>query len=480
VVAGTISLFVACGGDPNPDPTPQDDAGTSSAPDAGTQPTDAGDQKPDSGTQQPDAGTQEPDAGTQQPDAGTQEPDAGTQEPDAGTQEPDAGTQEPDAGNQEPDAGTQQPDAGTQEPDAGTQQPDAGTPEPELTTFSPYDYRIQYTGRINFSSSEPWFSQPGVSIKARFTGSTLNFLMKDLASGGERTTNYYNVVIDDGAPIRFKVLGDTKPYEVANNLAPGEHTVLITKRTEGEVGSSRFFGFQVRGTLLEPPPRPTKRLEFIGDSMTCGYGNQVSIPEPPAGNPNTGFHSINENHDQSFTTFTARALGAESMTICHGGRGVYRNYDGTFHDTVPLLYERIIPYQPQPTWDFRSYTPDVVLINLGTNDLNAPAADELAFKKAYKDLVTRVRGNYPNAKIVCVVGVMLSDYYPTGEKAWTKAQTWTSSIVQDFNAQGDTQVYYLKLNPHNAPYGEDWHPTVETHQQMANTIAAYLRTLMGW
>ena len=452
VVAGTVSLFVACGGDPNPDPTPQDDAGTSSAPDASTQPTDAGDQKPD---------------------AGTQPADAGNLEPDAGSQEPDAGTQEPDAGSQEPDAGTQQPDAGSQEPDAGTQ-------EPELTTISPYDYRIQYTGRINFSSSEPWFSQPGVSIKARFTGSTLNFLMKDLASGGVKTTNYYNVVIDDGAPVRFEVKGDTKPYEVARDLAPGEHTVLITKRTEGEVGSSRFFGFQVRGTLLEPPARPTKRLEFIGDSMTCGYGNQVSIPEPPAGNPSTGFHSINENHDQAFPTFTARALGAESMTICHGGRGVYRNYDGTFHDTVPMLYDRIIPYVTQPLWDFSRYTPDVVLINLGTNDLNAPAADEVAFKKAYTDFITRIRGNYPNAEIVCVVGVMLSDYYPKGEQAWTKAQAWTSAVVEGFNSRGDAQVHYLKLNPHDAPYGEDWHPTVETHQQMANSISAYLRTLMGW
>jgi lysophospholipase L1-like esterase len=466
VTAGTVSLFVACGGDPNPDPTPRDDAGTSSAPDAGTQPTDAGEQKPDSGAQEPDAGEQQPDAGTPEPDAGTPEPDAGTPEPDAGTPEPDAGTQ--------------QPDAGTQQPDAGVKEPDAGTPEPELTTVHPYDPRIQYTGRISFAGTEPWFAQSGVSIKARFTGTTLNFVMKDLASGGLRTTNYYNVLIDDGEPVRFEVKGDTKVYAVAQNLAPGEHTVRLTKRTDAEVGTSRFFGFQVRGTLLEPPARPTRRLEFIGDSMTCGYGNQVSIPAPPEGNPDTSFHSINENHDQSFTTFTARALGAESMTICYSGRGVYRNYDGTFHDTVPLLYERIIPYQAQPAWDFGRYTPDVVLINLGTNDLNRPAADETAFKKAYTDFVAKVRGYYPNAKIVCVAGVMLSDYYPKGEQAWTKAQNWTSAVVQDFNSRGDAQVYYLKLNPHDAPYGEDWHPTVETHQQMANSISAYLRTLMGW
>jgi hypothetical protein len=84
------------------------------------------------------------------------------------------------------------------------------------------------------------------------------------------------------------------------------------------------------------------------------------------------------------------------------------------------------------------------------------------------------------AEIVCVVGVMLSDYYPVGEKAWTKSQAWTSAVVQDFNDRGDARVHYLKLEPHGSPYGEDWHPTVETHQRMATTMTPYLRTLMGW
>ena len=419
------ALFVACGGDSNPELKP---------------PTD--------------------DAGTHQLDAGYQEPDASTPEPDAGTPEPDAGTPEPDAGT---------PDAGIPEP------------EPELTTISSSDPRIQYTGRIDFSGSEPWFSQPGVSIKARFTGSTLHFMMRDFASS-YLGSNYYNVTIDNGAPVAFEVRKGTTVYEVASNLAPGEHTVVLTKRTESSVGSSRFLGFQIRGTLLEPPARPTRRMEFIGDSMTCGYGNEVSVPEPPAGNPNTGFHSINENHDKAFPTFTARALGAEHQTVCYSGRGVYRNLDGTTHGTMPLIYDRIIPDQPRPLWDLSRYVPDVVVINLGTNDLDytkAPA-DEAAFKAAYTNFVTRIRGTYPNARIVCLVGVMLNDWYPRGAKAWTNAQAWVSAVVQDFNSRGDAQVYYLKIDPQDSPYGEDWHPTIATHQQMADKLTPFVRSITGW
>jgi lysophospholipase L1-like esterase len=348
------------------------------------------------------------------------------------------------------------------------------------TEISPNDPRIQYTGRVDFSGPEPLFSHPCVSIKARFTGSSLNILMKDLGPGGPLGTNYYNVVIDDGAPLRLEVHKDKRLYEVARNLSPGEHTVVVTKRTEGSVGPSKFLGFQLDGTLLEPPARPSRRLEFIGDSMTCGYGNEVVIPAPPQGDPNSGFHSINENHDRSFAALTARALGAENMVICHSGMGVYRNIHGSYAETVPRLYERIIPSQPEPLWDFSRYVPDAVVINLGTNDFAAGSVDETAFKTAYTEFITRIRGNYPNAKIICVVGVMLNDWFPEGEQTWTKAQAWVSAVVEDFNSRGDSQVHYLRIDPHQPPYGEDWHPSAATHQRMADTLAPFIRSVTGW
>ena len=74
---------------------------------------------------------------------------------------------------------------------------------------------------------------------------------------------------------------------------------------------------------------------------------------------------------------------------------------------------------------------------------------------------------------------MLSDSYPPGTYSWTRIQHCVSSIVQAYNDKGDLHVYYLMLKPQQAPFGEDWHPTVATHQEMADTLLPVIRRITG-
>jgi hypothetical protein len=449
VAASTVSLLVACGGDARPNPNPPAD-----------------------------------DGGWSAPDAGAQLPDAGTQEPDAGTQEPDAGTQEPDAGTQEPDAGTQEPDAGTQEPDAGTQEPDAGTQEPELTTISPSDSRIQYTGRIDLSGSAPLFSHPGVSIKARFTGTTINVLMQDGGRGGAQGTNYYYVLIDERPPVKLQARPGQTVYEVADDLPPGEHTVELYKLTESEVGATRFQGFQIRGELLDAPPRPGRRLEVIGDSFACAYGNEAVLhPRPDNTLPAAGFNSVNQNYYHSFGAVAARMLDAEGMAVCYSGRGLHMNNTGDQEETMPRIYERTLPLEKEPRWDVRQQPPDVVVINLGVNDfanfkVGVPPAED--YQEALKAFVRQLRGYYRRAKIICSVGAMMSDWHPAGQKHWSTIQRYTARAVAELQSEGETEVYYLALSIQDIPYGEDWHPTIASHQKSATELAYFIRAITGW
>jgi lysophospholipase L1-like esterase len=342
-------------------------------------------------------------------------------------------------------------------------------------TISPTDPRIQRVGRIDETSASPAFSYPGVSIKARFMGDAVDLLLQDHGAGGERTTNYYQVTLDGQAPVKFAVRGSQTVYELGRGLASGEHTVEIVKLTESEVGWSEFQGLRIHGELLEPPARPARRLEFIGDSITCGYGNEVSIPA--SGNPTTGFHSVNENVTRTYGWLTARALGAEGMTVCYSGRGVYRNNTGSTVDTLPQLYERVLAHQATPRWEPPRYVPDVVVINLGTNDFARGTPDAALFTQAYEEFVTRLRGRYPQARIVCAVGPMLNDYYPRGENQWTTIQAWVSGMVRGFNERGDPHVYYLAFTPQREPYGEDWHPTAATHAEMATRLTEFIQAL---
>jgi lysophospholipase L1-like esterase len=356
--------------------------------------------------------------------------------------------------------------------------------EPELRDIAPTDPRIQYIGRVDLSGAAPTFSYPGVSIKARFTGSTLNVMLRSEGKGGARGTNYFYVIIDEDAPIKVETRLDATVYEVAKDLDPNlEHMVEVYKLNESEVGSVQFLGFQIRGDMLTAAPRPNRRMEIIGDSFACAYGNDGVFLPPPFGNPTTGFTSINQNFYMSFSAIAARALGAELAGTCVSGRGMLRNNTGDTVETLPGIYNRIFPLKrTSANWEPNRYVPDVVVINLGTNDFayQQSAPDETEFQTAYKSFVRRLRELYPNAKIVCTVGSMMSDYYPAGKQHWTLIQRYTSGVVEQLNAEGDTQVYYMAFSTQRVPYGEDWHPTIDSHKISATELTNFLKPITGW
>ncbi len=346
---------------------------------------------------------------------------------------------------------------------------------PTWVTVSPSDARLQYTGRVDVSPAAAAFSYPGVSIKLRFWGDALELWLNEQGPDDATTTNYYQVTVDGQAPVKFPVRASQTVYEIARNLPLGEHTVELIKLTESDVGRSELRGFRVRGQLLSPPARPALRIEFIGDSITCGYGNEVSIPE--SNNPSTGFHSVNENITRTYGWLTARNLGAEAVMVCNSGRGIYRNNTGDTVNTVPRLYGRVFPHQDTPRWDFTRAPPGIVVLNLGTNDFYPGTPNAALFRAAYTDFVTRLRSQYPQARIICAVGSMMNDWYPAGQLHWSTIQGWVSSVVKGFNDRGDARVHFLAFTPQTGPYGEDWHPSPATHQAMATRLTEFIRAL---
>ena len=69
-------------------------------------------------------------------------------------------------------------------------------------------------------------------MRARFAGTALDFVYRDGGQSSETATNYFNVVIDDRAPVVLKLEPGEKVYPIARELAPGEHSVTVWKRTE--------------------------------------------------------------------------------------------------------------------------------------------------------------------------------------------------------------------------------------------------------
>ncbi len=342
---------------------------------------------------------------------------------------------------------------------------------------------ISYTGRMDFrSKNDPAFSYPGTSIKLKFTGDAFDVLMQEMGDGSEDHTNYFTIIIDEGKPEVIKLDKKQRIYFLARSLDLREHTIEMIKRTESSVGAVVLHGFRLRrGHRLLPLENiPTRKIEFIGNSLTTGYGNEVIIEAPPKGKPDTGFHSIYENNYTSWGAITSRTLKAQFVCTAYSGRGLYRNNTGTTHGTLPLLYDYVTPGKADAIWNHQNFIPDVIVIDLGANDFAQGVPDSTLFCSTYISFIEKLRAIHPMTKIICVAGNSITDVWPVGENRWSRMKNFVRSVVKESNSKGDTAVFYFELTPQSGPYGEDWHPTNATHKKMADAITPFIKTITAW
>jgi lysophospholipase L1-like esterase len=323
-----------------------------------------------------------------------------------------------------------------------------------------------FIGRFDTSDAAgPKFAWSATTIKANFTGTGIAVNLK---STGD---NWFNVIIDGvvGTPVNV-ASGTTMPVALAVGLASGSHTVELVRRTEAWVGEVQFLGFTVTdGQLLTPPATAARRIEFIGDSITCGYGNEGTSQYQ-------SFTTKNENAYLAYGSVAARALGADQITVAWSGKGVIRNYGGDTNEMMPELYPRILPYNSTLTWDAGQWLPQVVVINLGTNDFSVGVPDKEAFTTAYANFVQKIRSQYGDAHIYCAVGPMLN-----GDNL-ASARDFVTTVVNQFASAGDAKVQLIEFAMQDGTlgYGEDWHPTVATHAQMAEQLVQQIQADLGW
>jgi len=328
----------------------------------------------------------------------------------------------------------------------------------------PGDPNIRYMGRIDFTNPDkPLFAFPNVTIKTKFEGTSLNLLLKDY-NGSDFTDNYFESIIDGGTPVKFLVTSGQLTYPVAKDLSDGTHTVGIVKVTESYNGECQFLGFQTDSakSLVAPDPLPDLKLEFFGNSITCGYGIEG------------GAQPASDNSYKAYPAVAARELNAQYHTTSYSGIGVVKGFP-TF--LMSQMYNRIIAnttYNPMPannTWNFSQYIPDYVIVALGTNDYNlgfgAGTITTATFNTGYTALVTKIRAAYPNAKIICTNSPMISD---------VKLGNAINDDVTGLRTAGDSKIYYFAFS-HMVGGGANGHPGVADGQKNGKELADYIKSL---
>lgn len=335
------------------------------------------------------------------------------------------------------------------------------------TTFYPSsDANITYMGRVHAAPSAHQFTYPGVSIITRFTGSYL-------AMHAKPGSGYFMVEIDDRYPFKIEFAVTDSVVVLAESLPEGEHEARIMYVVEGYELKPEFYGFSVAegSALVKPAPLPERKMEFIGNSITCGYGVEGLQTE--------GFSYKTENHYYTYASITARELGAQYMAVARSGIGIYRNYGAPREgspDCMPVRYNQTLFANPDIIWDPAQYTPHVVCLNLGTNDTSLDNYDTTLLYNAYEAFVRRLRKQYPEAHIVLLTGTMLSG------QALADVKASLDKVKDTLAAEGDVKVYRFDMTPQSGSLGigADWHPSMRQQRKMADELIPFIRQITGW
>jgi len=329
--------------------------------------------------------------------------------------------------------------------------------------------QIEYSGRIDTSqmqAAELYWS--GTSIKINFEGNSISALLND-----NRGDNYYNILIDSAKPFILRPDTVQKYYLLADQLGKGKHTVEIFKRTEWDRGKSAFYGFKIgEGKLLSKSEEKKRNIEFFGNSITAGYAVEDTEGKD---RPDSTF----TNCYLSYATLTARHFNADCHLTCKSGIGILISW---FPMIMPEIYDRLNPEDSSSQWDFSRFTPDVVVINLFQNDswlVNMPERPEFKTNfgtnpptdveiiSAYKNFVSSIRGHYPEASIICILGSM---------DATREGSVWPGYIEQAVNELNDEKIYTHFINYKDTP----GHPSIKEQEDMAQSLIKFIDEKVVW
>ena len=342
--------------------------------------------------------------------------------------------------------------------------------------------KVRFIGRVMPLENTLWMALSGTGAEFSVTGTRVRITLvgDDTWNGVPENQTRVAVYVDDRRVADVLLSAPEMVLTAFSSEERETHVIRVVKLSESAMSTCGIAEIETDGAITSTEPKD-KLIEFIGDSITCGYGVDDEDRDHH-------FATGTEDVTRAYAYKTAKELGADYSMVSFSGYGIVSGYTATGEKSgnqlVPDYYEKFGfsygtykgEYKPQDmAWDFTKHQPDLVVINLGTNDmsyvLDKPERRE-EYITGYLAFLNTVRKYNPDARILCVLGLM-------GEALCSAVE----ETVERYKAEAkDTRISYMGFSdqlPEDG-YVADWHPTEKTHTKAAVKLTEEIKSVMGW
>ena len=298
--------------------------------------------------------------------------------------------------------------------------------------------------------------------------SAVLFVNPKIIDNNRRPVIFINVYVDgvlQGTRDQYAFAKGSHELVLGKGLTKGTHTFKIERQNEAEYGDLFVNSVSFSGEFDAIPEKSNLYIEVIGDSITTGYGNlypnNTGGAKDPYKNPRSTYY---QDGTRAYACLAMKELEADYSIVAQQGIGASMGWQS---HTMLKTYDKAC-YQNgrKEDWNFERQ-PDLVIINLGTNDVSCgKASSNEQVQKGFVSMINLVREKNPNAKILWVYGAMDISASPIIQAAVNEAGGEAAGIYS-----------YTEFVPNGE--GGIGHPVVSAHEENAKRLVKKVQEILG-
>jgi len=366
----------------------------------------------------------------------------------------------------------------------------------ELYSFEPTKNNVKILGRGKYQDGYLWFALTDSGIEYTFNGKTTIISVTADTKAYSKEVPAYIAIYADGEVYNKTLITQKNTDFTVNFDKKGKHTVTFIKLSEALYGSLRINEIKADVKKIKPTTEKKKKIEFIGDSITCAYGVDGTEADT--------YSTATQDGSKSYAYLTAKKLNADYSLVSYSGYAILSavTFDGerTPNTALPEFYDKLGiavgeamftlgknefddgSYELQSTpWNPNEFVPDLIVINLGTNDSfyfytidqSKVAAETEVFVQKYEEFLAQLRSIYPKTEILCTYGAM-------GQYIVADIERAVNNYIKN---SGDKRVHTYWFNEQNSEkngMGADTHPNAQSQLDSAHELIGEIEKLYKW